>query len=114
MFDQLLVGLGILWGLVWQLIYVQKRFRKPQDDTESCEQFLQFLLENRARFPNLLASNINPLLEQFRKEFRGIPAEKMRSSDFHTFAAQIEFKLEQAGAVKRNQSGQKQISEQEL
>ncbi len=114
MFDQLLVGFGALLGLVCLLIYVQRRFRKPQDDTKSCEHLLQFLLENRARFPNLLASNINPLLEQFRKEFRGIPAEKIRSSDFHTFAAQIEFKLEQAGAVKRNQSGQKQISEQEL
>ena len=114
MFDQLLVGLGVLWGLVWLLIYVQKRFPKPQDNIVSCEHFLQFLLENRARFPNLLASNINPLMEQFRKEFRGVPAEKIRPSDFHTFAAQIEVKLEQAGAAKQNQSGQKQISEQEL
>ena len=114
MFDQLLVGLGVLWGLLWLLIYVQRRFRRPQDDTKSCEQFLQFLLENRARFPNILASNINPLMEQFRKEFKGVLAEKIRPSDFHTFAAQIEVKLEQAGAVKQNQSGQKQISEQEL
>ena len=114
MFDELPVGFGALWGLLWFLIYVQKRFRKPHDDTKSCEHFLQFLLENRARFPNLLASNINPLMEQFRKEFRGVPAEKIRPSDFHTFAAQIEVKLEQAGAVKQNQSGQKQISEQEL
>ena len=114
MFDQLLVGLGVLWGLLWLLVYVQRRFRRPQDDTKSCEHLLQFLLENRARFPNLLASNINPLMEQFQKEFRGIPAEKLRPSDFHTFAAQIEVKLEQAGAVKQNQSDQKQISEQEL
>ena len=114
MFDQLFVGLGVLWGLVWLLIYVQRRFRKSHDDTTSCEHLLKFLLDNRARFPNLLASNINPLMEQFRKEFRGVPAEKIRPSDFHTFAAQIEVKLGQAEAVKQNQSGQKQISEQEL
>ena len=53
-------------------------------------------------------------MELFRKEFRGVPAEKIRPSDFHTFAAQIEVKLEKAGAVKQNQSDQKQISEQEL
>ncbi len=70
MFDQLFVGLGVLWGLVWLLIYVQRRFRKPHDDTTSCEHLLQFLLENRARFPNLLASNINPLMEQFRKRIQ--------------------------------------------
>ena len=114
MFDQLLVCLGVLWGLLWLLIYAQRRFSRPQDDTKSCEHLLQFLLENRARFPNLLASNINPLMELFRKEFRGVPAEKIRPSDFHTFAAQLEVKLEQAGAVKQNQSDQKQISEQEL
>ena len=55
MFDQLLVGLVVLWGLLWLLIYVQRRFSRPQDDTKSCEHLLQFLLENRARFPNLLA-----------------------------------------------------------
>ena len=114
MFDQLLVGLGVLWGLLWLLVCFQKRFRRPQDDTKSCEHLLQFLLENRARFPNLLASNINPLMELFRKEFRGVPAEKIRPSDFYTFAAQIEVKLAQAEAVKKNQSDQKQISEQEL
>ena len=114
MFDQLLVGLGVLWGLLWLLIYAQRRFRRPQDDTKSCEHLLQFLLENRARFPNLLASNINPLMEQFRNEFRGVKKKKIRPSDFHTFAAQIEVKLGQAEAVKQNQSGQKQISEQEL
>ena len=114
MYDQLLVGLGVLWGLIWLLIYFQRRLPKHQDDTTSCEYFLQFLLENRARFPTLLASNINPLMEQFRKAFRGVPVAKIRPSDFHTFAAQIEVKLEQAGAIKQKQSGQKQISEQEL
>ena len=40
-------------------------------------------------------------MELFRKEFRGVPAEKIRPSDFYTFAAQIEVKLAQAEAVKK-------------
>ena len=75
MFDQLLVGLGVLWGLLWLLIYAQRRFRRPQDDTKSCEHLLQFLLENRARFPNLLAK-YQSIDGTVRKEFRGVPAEK--------------------------------------
>lgn len=114
MFDQVLVGLGILWGLICLLIYLQGGFREHREDTECCEHLLKFLLENRVRFPNLLNSNMNPVMEQFRKEYKGIAADKIRPSEIHTFAAQIEVKLEQVRSVKQNPTSQKQISEQEL
>jgi hypothetical protein len=57
---------------------------------------------------------MNPVMEQFRKEYKGIAADKIRPSEIHTFAAQIEVKLEQVRSVKQNPTSQKQISEQEL
>jgi hypothetical protein len=115
MTDQVLVGLGVLWGLVWLLSILQKRRKQEPDDTVACEQLLQFLLENRARFPNLLASNINPVLDEFRTHFRGSLGHEIRLTDLHTFAAQMEVRAEQQRSRKAAEAHDSQhISENEL
>lgn len=113
MVDQVMVGLGVLWGLVWLLSYWQRRRKTRQDDSRSCERLLQFLMENRARFPHLLSSNINIVLGEFSHQFRGVDAEQLRLSDMHTFAAQLEVQLEQRKFRQQTTSDPQQISEQE-